>query len=101
LLLGANVNAANQDGDTALILAAANGRTNIVSVLIAAGADVKAANQDGNTALTLATREGHDETAFRLLDAMPPQETPPSNRRSASINLVSLELKTAYHRSFI
>ncbi len=93
----ADVNAANQYGYTALILAAANGRINIVSALITAGADVNAANRDGNTALTLATHEGHDETAFRLLNAMPPQEISPLINRLRQPAIARVE--AAYHEA--
>jgi ankyrin repeat protein len=73
------------------MLAAIRGHITTVSALIAAGANVNAANRDGNTALTLATHEGHDETAFRLLNAMPPQEISPLI--NSFVNLLSLELK--------
>ena len=53
LQAGADVNAKNKDGDTALMLAAIRGPM-IVSVLLKAGADVNAKNNDGETALTLA-----------------------------------------------
>lgn len=45
--LGANVNAADEDGDTALMFANAE----IAGMLIAAGANVNAADNNGNTAL--------------------------------------------------
>ena len=50
LQAGADVNAKDRDGNTALILAAAENPT-VVSVLLKAGADVNAKDRDGNTAL--------------------------------------------------
>jgi hypothetical protein len=94
---GANLNTADQDGDTALILAAARGHITTVSALIAARANLDAVNQGGNTALTFATHGGHDEIAFRLLDAMP-SAPPPSNRRVPDRPAI-ISVKHAYNRA--
>ena len=51
---GVDVNAENTWGDTALTLAAWNGRTEITRLLIDEGADVNAENSEGDTALHLA-----------------------------------------------
>ncbi|MBQ3456291.1 MAG: ankyrin repeat domain-containing protein, partial [Synergistaceae bacterium] len=51
---GANINAQDNDGKTALMLIAENGHKEIVNVLIKAGADVNAKNKEGMTALILA-----------------------------------------------
>jgi hypothetical protein len=48
---GANVNASDQHGGTALILAAGAGDTGTVQALLAGGAQVNARNRDGETAL--------------------------------------------------
>jgi hypothetical protein len=93
----ANLNTANQDGYTALMLAAARGHTNIVSVLIAARANLNTVNRGGDTALTHATHGGHDETAFRLLDAMP-SAPPPSNRRAPNQPAI-IAVEDAYNRA--
>ena len=55
---GADVNAKNSDGYTALILASSNGRTEIVAMLLDAGANVNArtnTNYWGSTALIRAS----------------------------------------------
>jgi ankyrin repeat protein len=56
---GANVNAVNRDGQTALMLAS-YGHLEIVKALIAAGANVNARNNEGETALMLASRAIRD-----------------------------------------
>ena len=50
LAAGADVQAANNDGDTALMYAAEGGHLPVVAALLAAGADVQAASNDGGTA---------------------------------------------------
>ena len=69
LIAGANVEATERSGSTALILAAASGHAEIVQLLLNAGANVDATSNDGNTALILAAESGHAETVRRLLDA--------------------------------
>jgi ankyrin repeat protein len=54
---------------TPLMLAARDGRTEIVRRLIDAGADLEAADALGRSALAAAVLEGHEETAAALLDA--------------------------------
>ena len=56
----------SQDGNTALIYAAANRRSHCVRLLVEAGADKNAKNQDGNTALIRAASKGRTESV-RLL----------------------------------
>src|SRR5262245_4034745 len=63
---GANVNAANGFGSTALMWAAP--RTPIVRLLLARGADVTAKASDGTTALLVAARVGNVES-MRLMVA--------------------------------
>ena len=58
---GADVNARDNDGWTALMRAAINGGTEIVKLLLAAGADVNAKGNDGKTALMLAKYNNHPE----------------------------------------
>src|SRR5258708_31366755 len=48
---GADVNARDCDGDTALMLAAERGHIELVKVLLKNGADVNAENLNGETAL--------------------------------------------------
>ena len=66
---GADINAKDEAGSTALMVASEYGRTEIVKLLIAAGADVNAKNELGWTALMWASRHGHTETVKLLIDA--------------------------------
>ncbi len=70
-LLGVNVpvDLVNQNGNTALILAAEFGESEIVRQLIGAKASVDMANQDGNTALILAAKSGESEIVRQLIEA--------------------------------
>ena len=63
---GANVNAKNKDGRTALFWAVLYDRTEIVRVLLQNGANVNAKDNNGDTALMWATGFGHTETADLL-----------------------------------
>ena len=63
---GADVNAANSAGVTALMSAAGAGRAEVVRVLLEKGAEVNAVAQDGTTAQILASRNGHADIV-RLL----------------------------------
>lgn len=59
---GADVNAAQGDGMTALHWAAEQGNTELVETLLYAGASTAATTRNGNyTALHLAARSGHAE----------------------------------------
>lgn len=64
---GANVNARDVLGGTALMMAARGGRGDIARALIKAGADVNAKDNEGRTALSSAVDAGHGEVA-RLLE---------------------------------
>jgi uncharacterized protein len=63
---GADVNATNSYGTTALIDAASRGRSKTVEILLDSGADVNATNSYGMSALYLA---GNAETAELLIKA--------------------------------
>ena len=66
---GADVNARTSDGLTPLMLAAKNGRTEIITALLLdQGADVKAKTDYDTTALMLAAQNGHTETVALLSD---------------------------------
>ena len=68
LAAGADVNAAQEGGDTALIRAASKGHLQIVRTLIEAGADTNAERDDGFTALALAVLFGYSDIVRALLD---------------------------------
>ncbi|CDK31054.1 ankyrin repeat domain-containing protein [Candidatus Babela massiliensis] len=57
LLLGANIDVQDKDGNTALIIAAKKPNSDIIRILIASGANVNAQNKDANTALMEAIHE--------------------------------------------
>jgi ankyrin repeat protein len=64
-----SVDAANSDGLTALMMAAANGHREVVVALITAGADVNYATpRDGLTALLMAAHWGHLSTVETLVE---------------------------------
>jgi ankyrin repeat protein len=66
---GADLNARNSDGNTALLRSACEGRPELTRVLIDAGAQLNIQNNDGYTALILARRRGHEDIAELLLQA--------------------------------
>jgi len=69
LAKGAEVNAADDTGGTALIWAVARGRVETVRLLLDSGAAVNARDADGMTALALARRKNAQEIADILLAA--------------------------------
>ena len=65
---GLDVNAAGNDGRSALMRAAFEGHTETVALLATVpGLDVDAVEGDGYTALTMAARKGHTDTVAALL----------------------------------
>ena len=69
---GANIKARDEDGNTALALAAAAGKVDVVDVLLAVKADVNAGNRSGERPLMLAAAKGTRMLwrAFWLADPM-------------------------------
>ena len=61
------VNLPNKDGVTSLIVAAHNGHTETVSLLLQRGANVNQQDIDGRTSLMMASQNGHTETVLLLL----------------------------------
>lgn len=63
----ADLNARDCFGDTPLIYACANNRTEILRLLIQKGADVRSKGKGGRTALHLAAEKGHAEMVSQLI----------------------------------
>lgn len=66
---GADVNATNKNGWTALMLAAGKGHTETAMFLLKQGADVNARDKDGMTPLIWAAIGNRDQACSSLLDA--------------------------------
>ena len=66
---GANKDAHDRKGNTALTLAAENGHVEVTQLLLEAGANTDAHDRKGNRALTLAAENGHVEVTRLLLEA--------------------------------
>ncbi|KAL2066570.1 hypothetical protein VTL71DRAFT_2641 [Oculimacula yallundae] len=64
---GANVDAVDGEGDTALIMSAYYGDADCVQVLLDADANVNLCGKNYGTALHVAAQEGHDEICLLLL----------------------------------
>jgi ankyrin repeat protein len=69
LSAGADANAVESNGNSALMLASAHGHPDVVRLLLAAQADVNATRRDGNSALSLAIQNEHAEVAELLKGA--------------------------------
>src|SRR5437762_3092797 len=88
LAAGADVNARNQHGQTALMLAAHRGHLQVVEALVEAGADLNVTAKYNLTALMLAIVAGHVAVArvitsagrSRLRSVTPPRPTSPNSR---------------------
>lgn len=63
---GADVNAKNKNGDTALHFALVNGNTDVARFLIKKGADYNTANNKGKTPIEIAVENGY-ETVLELM----------------------------------
>ncbi len=68
LPIAPDINAAGPDGRTALMTAAAGGRPELVTALLARGAHADARNRRGGTALMYAATAGDADSARLLLD---------------------------------
>jgi ankyrin repeat protein len=69
LAQGVNVNARDEQGGTALMLAAMANKVEVVKLLLEHGADVNAQSDGGNTALIAAAGKGNLEILQLLVDA--------------------------------
>ena len=66
---GANINAIDDKGWSALMFAAARGQSDIVRILMSRGADPNMKSKEGETALMIATNGDHKETVRVLREA--------------------------------
>ncbi len=64
---GGNVNAQDENRNSAYLIAGARGRTEVLKLTLAAGADLKSTNRYGGTALIPACHYGHVDTVRELL----------------------------------
>ena len=64
---GGNVNAQDENRNSAYLVAGARGRTEVLRLTLAAGADLGSTNRYGGTALIPACHYGHVETVRELL----------------------------------
>jgi len=64
---GVDVNARNEFGETALLIAARDGRGTLVDILLNSGADPNIPTKAGYYALTVATENGHEKVAAKLV----------------------------------
>ena len=67
IVITKDINSTYKDDQTALMMAAEQGKTKTVLMLIAAGADVNFKNKDSQTALMMAAEKGHAETTEMLI----------------------------------
>jgi ankyrin repeat protein len=65
---GADVNAYNSDGNTALIMTSVMGNFDIAKLLIDSGADINKTNNAGNSALIIAAIKGHINIVELILE---------------------------------
>ena len=64
---GGNVNAQDENRNSAYLVSGARGRTEVLKLTLAAGADLKSTNRYGGTALIPACHYGHVDTVRELL----------------------------------
>ena len=62
---GADANARNDEGESALILAAGAGHREVAAVLLESGADVNLTAPNGSAALAASAKGGHTEIVVR------------------------------------
>ncbi len=66
---GADINAIDEVGDTALMIATKKGNLELIEPVIKAGANINTFNKNGNTALIVATKNGDQDLAKYLVKA--------------------------------
>jgi len=68
LKAGMDVNASDQHGHTALMIASYMGHTNLAKFLLEKGANINARSNEGDTALMEAIYSGHNDTVQLLIE---------------------------------
>merc|ERR1719359_173977 len=68
LAAGADVNATNQQGETALMRSASGGCKEVVERLLSSEVDINAVDMSGKSAVEIAQKKGHAEIVRLLLD---------------------------------
>jgi len=86
---GADVNAGDRTGVTALMRAAYHGQLPMVRALIEHGADPNAKDRSGLTALMMAEHGGHDEIVEALESFGAPGKTEVARKRGTSVSPVN------------
>jgi len=86
LVHGADVNCRNQSGQTALMMAALLGHSEIVPLLLQFGADVRLRDNQGLSALEWSQRRGFADITDVLVNALPPEDAPISEDKGRSAN---------------
>ena len=76
---GAKIDTRNGAGDSALTLAAANGKLGAVKLLLDHGANAHVKNEAGDTALSLTHQNGHSEVHQLLLERLSEPNQPPGD----------------------
>jgi len=82
---GADINITDNDGRTALQIAATSGSTDIAVALVEAGADINITDNDGRTALHIAATSGSTDIAQALVE------------RKSDLNIAASDGRTALH----
>jgi ribosomal protein S18 acetylase RimI-like enzyme len=95
---GADIEAKDKYGYTALIRAASNGYTEVVKLLLDAGADIEAKKENGDTALIRAASNGHTEVVklLKQYGAIDPRKQQIFNERTKLMQAKTPDLKEFY-----
>ena len=88
---GTDVNAADDKGRSALILATEKGNAEICRVLLEAGADPARRDDDGNDALSVAINRGWEDVADILRQHLPPPPPEAHPEQSPVVEVTALD----------
>ena len=97
---GADVNAVDKDGETALMVAATAGHLPVIEALLNANADFSARGADGFTAFEIATRQKHHEIT-RILKIHRIMKLLEDGVPVASLGSANLELTDSHGRTVL